>query len=301
LTIGDEIIISIMEHHSNIIPWQVIAQKTGAVLKIVELNENEEFNLEQFKSLISGKTKLVSVVHLSNTLGCINPVEEIIEIAHKYGAKVLIDACQSTAYIPIDVQAMDCDWLVASGYKMCAPMGIGFLYGKSELLRSMPPFLTGGEMVKDVFRDHATYKDLPHKFEAGTPSIADAIGLGATVDYLDRIGMDKIYAYETDLTKYLIKQLQQIPSIRIYGPEPEVTAVGKVAIVMFSVENISAKELSSNLDKAGIAINAGFHATQPLHQYLEIESTARASLYFYNTYSEVDVFVSVMKEIINFK
>lgn len=299
LTRGDEIIISVMEHHSNIVPWQVLQEKTGAVLKFVELNENEEFNLEQFKTLISDRTKLVSVVHLSNTLGCINPVEEIIALAHQKGAKVLIDTCQSLPHMPIDVQKMDCDWLVGSGYKMCGPTGIGFLYGKSELLRSIPPFLTGGEMVAEVFRERATYKDLPHKFEAGTPSIADAIAFGAAVDYLSQIGMDKIYAYEAELTKYLVKQLQQIQSIRIYGPQPENAAVGKVAVIIFTVEGIPASYLSSHLDKAGIAINAGLHATQPLHQHLGIESTARASLYFYNTYSEIDAFIAAIQEAIN--
>ena len=180
---GDEIILTVMEHHSNLIPWQLLAQRTGAVLKFVELTETQEFDLEHYKSLLSDKTKLVSVVHVSNTLGCINPVKEIAALAHQYGAKVLIDACQSTPHMTIDVQDMDCDWLVASGHKMCAPTGIGFLYGKLDILRSMPPFLGGGEMIADVFLDHSTYADLPHKFEAGTPAIAEAIGLGAAVDY----------------------------------------------------------------------------------------------------------------------
>ncbi|MEJ6485605.1 SufS family cysteine desulfurase [Nostoc punctiforme UO1] len=299
LTAGDEIIISVMEHHSNIVPWQVLQQKTGVVLKFVELDENEEFNLAQFQTLLSDRTRLVSVVHLSNTLGCINPVEKIIALARQKGAKILIDTCQSLPHLPIDVQKMDCDWLVGSGYKMCGPTGIGFLYGKSELLRSIPPFLTGGEMVDQVFRNYTTYKDLPHKFEAGTPSIADAIAFGAAIDYLSEIGMDNIYAYETKLAKYLLKQLQQIQSIRVYGPQPENAAVGKLAIVIFTIEGIPAKDLSSHLDMAGIAINAGLHATQPLHEYLGIESTTRASLYFYNTYSEIDAFIVAIKEVIN--
>jgi cysteine desulfurase/selenocysteine lyase len=243
---GDEIILSVMEHHSNLIPWQLLAQKTGAVLKFVELTDTEEFNLEQFKSLISDKTKLVSIVHVSNTLGCINPVQEIIAIAHKYGAKVLIDACQSVPHMPINVQLMDCDWLVASGHKMCAPTGIGFLYGKLDLLRSMPPFLGGGEMIADVFLDHATYADLPHKFEAGTPAIAEAIALGAAVDYLSNIGMDKIYAYEAQLTGYLFEQLAQIPEIRTYGPLPKVAGLGRAALASFTAGDVHPARLIDN-------------------------------------------------------
>ena len=297
---GDEIILSVMEHHSNLIPWQLLAQKTGAVLKFVELTDTEEFNLEQFKSLISDKTKLVSIVHVSNTLGCINPVQEIIAIAHKYGAKVLIDACQSVPHMPINVQLMDCDWLVASGHKMCAPTGIGFLYGKLDLLRSMPPFLGGGEMIADVFLDHATYADLPHKFEAGTPAIAEAIALGAAVDYLSNIGMDKIYTYEAQLTGYLFEQLAQIPEIRTYGPLPKVAGLGRAALASFTAGDVHPHDLSTILDQAGVAIRAGHHCTQPLHRYLVAQSTARASLSFYNTRQEIDVFITTLKEAVEF-
>lgn len=297
---GDEIILSVMEHHSNLIPWQLLAQKTGAVLKFVELTDTEEFNLEQFKSLISDKTKLVSTVHVSNTLGCINPVQEIIAIAHKYGAKVLIDACQSVPHMPINVQLMDCDWLVASGHKMCAPTGIGFLYGKLDLLRSMPPFLGGGEMIADVFLDHATYADLPHKFEAGTPAIAEAIALGAAVDYLSGIGMDKIYAYEAQLTGYLFEQLAQISEIRTYGPKPKVAGLGRAALASFTAGDVHPHDLSTILDQAGVAIRAGHHCTQPLHRYLVAQSTARASLSFYNTRQEIDVFITTLKEAVEF-
>ncbi len=300
LKTGDEIILSVMEHHSNLIPWQLLAQKTGAVLKFVELNETEEFNLEQFKTLICDKTKLVSVVHVSNTLGCINPVPEIIAIAHKYGAKVLIDACQSVPHMPIDVQKLDCDWLVASGHKMCAPTGIGFLYGKLKLLRSMPPFLGGGEMIADVYLDHATYADLPHKFEAGTPAIAEAIALGAAVDYLTNIGMDKIYTYEAELTGYLFEQLAQIPEIRTYGPLPKVAGFGRAALAAFTAGEVHPHDLSTMLDQAGVAIRAGHHCTQPLHRYLKAQSTARASLSFYNTRAEVDVFITALKEAVDF-
>lgn len=297
---GDEIILSVMEHHSNLIPWQLLAQRTGAVLKFVELTETEEFDLEHFKSLLSDKTKLVSVVHVSNTLGCINPVKEICAIAHQYGAKVLIDACQSVPHMPIDVQAMDCDWLVASGHKMCAATGIGFLYGKLALLRSMPPFLGGGEMIADVFLDHSTYADLPHKFEAGTPAIAEAISLGAAVDYLSAIGMDTIHAYEEELTSYLFQQLQQIPELRLYGPKPNADGSGRAALAAFTAGDVHPHDLSTILDQAGVAIRAGHHCTQPLHRHIGAQSTARASLYFYNTTEEIDVFIAALKEAIDF-
>lgn len=300
LQAGDEIILSVMEHHSNLIPWQLLAQRTGAVLKFVELTETEEFDLEQFKSLISNKTKLVSTVHVSNTLGCISPVQEIIAIAHQYGAKVLIDACQSVPHMPIDVQKMDCDWLVASGHKMCGPTGIGFLYGKLELLRSMPPFLGGGEMIADVYLDRATYADLPHKFEAGTPAIAEAIALGAAVDYLGGIGMDKIYTYEAELTGYLFEQLKQIPEIRTYGPLPKVAGLGRAALAAFTAGDVHPHDLSTILDQSGVAIRAGHHCTQPLHRHLAAQSTARASLSFYNTREEIDVFITTLKEAVDF-
>ncbi|HEY9648612.1 MAG TPA: SufS family cysteine desulfurase [Chroococcidiopsis sp.] len=297
---GDEIILTVMEHHSNLIPWQLLAQRTGAVLKFVELTDSQEFDLEQFKTLLSDKTKLVAVVHVSNTLGCINPVEEITALAHRYGAKVLIDACQSVPHMPIDVQAMDCDWLVASGHKMCAPTGIGFLYGKLDLLRAMPPFLGGGEMIADVFLDHSTYADLPHKFEAGTPAIAEAIALGAAVDYLTGLGMDKIHAYEQELTSYLWAQLLQIPEVQLYGPRPNSDASNRAALASFTTGTVHPHDLSTILDQGGIAIRAGHHCTQPLHRYINAQSTARASLYFYNTREEVDVFIKALKEAIAF-
>lgn len=297
---GDEIILSVMEHHSNLVPWQFVAQRTGAVLKFVELTETEEFDFEQFQSLLSDKTKLVSVVHISNTLGCINPVREICAAAHRYGAKVLIDACQSAPHLPLDVQAIDCDWLVASGHKMCAPTGIGFLYGKLALLQAMPPFLGGGEMIADVFLDHSTYAELPHKFEAGTPAIGEAIALGAAIDYLTAIGMDQINAYEEELTAYLFKQLNQIPSLRIYGPQPQENGSGRAALAAFTAGDIHPHDLATLLDQAGIAMRSGHHCTQPLHRYLQIASTARVSLYFYNTREEIDLFIAALKETIDF-
>ncbi len=297
---GDEIILTVMEHHSNFVPWQMVAQKTGAVLKFVELTDTQEFDLEQFKTLISDKTKLVSVVHVSNTLGCINPVAEIVKISHSFGAKVLIDACQSLPHLPIDVQKIDCDWLVGSGHKMCGPTGIGFLYGKRDLLLEMPPFLGGGEMIEEVSLDNFTCGELPHKFEAGTPAIAEAITLGAAIDYLMGIGMDKIHAYEQELTAYLFEKLKEIPEITLYGPQPDSTGEGRAALATFTAGEIHANDLATILNDSGIAIRSGHHCTQPLHQYLGVSSTARASFYFYNTRDEVDQFVKALKEAIAF-
>ncbi|OUC14785.1 MAG: cysteine desulfurase [Alkalinema sp. CACIAM 70d] len=297
---GDEIILTVMEHHSNLVPWQFVAQRTGAVLKHVQLNAEEGFDFDHFTSLLSEKTKLVSVVHVSNTLGCINPVTEICAAAHQVGAKVLIDGCQSTPHLPIDVQAIDCDWFVASGHKMCGPTGAGFLYGKQAILEAMNPFLGGGEMIQDVFLDHSTYAGLPHKFEAGTPAIAEVIALGAAIDYLTAIGMDKIHAYEEELTAYLFQQLATIPNLRIYGPKPQANGQGRAALAAFTYEGLHANDLATLLDQSGVAIRSGHHCTQPLHNQLDLSSTARASLYFYNTFEEIDVFISALKETIEF-
>ncbi|HTL87804.1 MAG TPA: SufS family cysteine desulfurase [Leptolyngbya sp.] len=300
LQAGDEIILSVMEHHSNLVPWQMIAAKTGAVLKFVQLSETEGFDFEHYQSLLSEKTKLVSIVHVSNTLGCINPVQEICAEAHQFGAKVLIDACQSVPHMPIDVQAIDCDWLVASGHKMCAPTGIGFLYGKLDVLRAMPPFFGGGEMIADVYLDHSTYADLPHKFEAGTPAIAEAIALGAAVDYLTKIGIDKIHAYEEELTAYLFQRLAEVPSLRIYGTKPDANGRGRAALASFTAGELHPHDLSTLLDQSGIAIRSGHHCTQPLHRLLNAPGTARASLYFYNTREEIDRFIDALKDTIDF-
>ncbi len=295
LQAGDEVILTKMEHHSNLVPWQLVAQKTGAVLKFVDLSADENFDLAHYKSLLSAKTKLVSVVHVSNTLGSVTPVKEVIALAHAQGTKVLIDACQSAPHMPLDVQDMDCDWLVASGHKMCAPTGIGFLYGKLELMRSMQPFFGGGEMIADVFFDHSTYADLPHKFEAGTPSIGEAIALGAAIDYLTNIGMAEIHAYEQELSVYLYQQLAKIPQIRTYGPKSH-----RAALAAFTAGEVHPHDLSTMLDQSGIAIRAGHHCTQPLHRELKAQSTARASLYFYNTKAEIDQFIVALKESIDF-
>ena len=297
---GDEILLSVMEHHSNIVPWQIIAQKTGAVIKWIQLDSKEALDLENYKSLLSDKIKLVSVVHISNTLGNVNPVREIVELAHKYGAKVLIDACQSVPHMPIDIQQIGCDWLVASGHKMCAPTGIGFLYGKKAILEAMPPFLGGGEMIGEVYFDHSTYGELPHKFEAGTPAIGEAIALGAAVDYLSNIGMENIHNYEAELTAYLFKKLETIPNLKIYGVKPDANGEGRAALAAFNVPGIHASDLATLLDHEGIAIRSGHHCTQPLHRLFEASGSARASLYLYNTRDEIDRFITALKETIDF-
>ncbi len=296
----DEIILSVMEHHSNIVPWQIIAQRTGAVIKYIQLNQQEALDLENYKSLLSDKTKLVSVVHVSNTLGVINPIEDIVKLAHQYDAKILIDACQSVPHIPIDVQQIDCDWLVASGHKMCAPTGIGFLYGKKAILEAMPPFLGGGEMIDEVYFDHSTYGKLPHKFEAGTPAIGEAIALGAAIDYLSNIGMDNIHDYEAELTAYLFKKLATIPNLKIYGTPPDINGEGRAALAAFNVTGIHASDLATLLDHEGIAIRSGHHCTQPLHRLFDASGSARVSLYFYNTRDEIDRFIVALKETIDF-
>jgi cysteine desulfurase/selenocysteine lyase len=296
LQAGDEIILTVMEHHSNLVPWQWVAQRTGAVLKYVHLTPQETFDLEHYQSLLSNRTKLVACAYVSNTLGCVNPVTEIIQLAHHWGAKVLLDACQAVPHMVVDVQVLDCDWLVASGHKMCGPTGAGFLYGKPELLRQMSPFLGGGEMIADVFLDHSTYADIPHKFEAGTPAIAEAIMLGAAVDYLQNLGLEAIHHYEQDLVAYLWEQLRNIPGIRLFGPAPPQRA----GLVTFSFADIHPQDLSTLLDEAGIAIRVGHHCTQPLHRYLQVSATARASLYFYNTRQEIDRFIQVLQDSVNF-
>jgi cysteine desulfurase/selenocysteine lyase len=294
---GDEIVLSVMEHHSNLIPWQWVAQKTGAHLKFIQITPEGELDLEHYQSLLSDRTRLVAVTQVSNMLGSINPVQEITELAHRYGAKVLLDACQSVPHMPVDVQALDCDWLAFSGHKMCGPTGIGVLYGRRELLRAMPPFLGGGEMIADVYWDHATYADIPHKFEAGTPAIAQAVGLGAAVDYLSQIGLERVHAHEQRLIAHLLDGIQRIAGIRVYGPKDPARRAG---LVSFSVEAVHPHDLSTLLDEQGIAVRAGHHCTQPLHRYLGVQSTARASVYLYNTLAEVDRFLDVLAEAVEF-
>ncbi|NJL98699.1 MAG: SufS family cysteine desulfurase [Synechococcaceae cyanobacterium RM1_1_27] len=297
LRAGDQIILSRMEHHSNLVPWQLVAQRTGALLKFVEVTPEGQLDLDQFRSLLNERTKLVSIVHVSNMLGSINPVESIIAAAHAQGARVLLDACQSVPHMGVDVQALDCDWLVFSSHKMCGPTGMGILYGKRALLEAMPPFMGGGEMIADVFWEHSTYADLPHKFEAGTPAIAEAVGLGAAVDYLTQIGIERIHQHEQALTQRLLAGILAIEGITVYGPQ---SASQRAGLVSFAVEGIHAHDLSTLLDNDGIAIRAGHHCTQPLHRHLGVAATARASVYLYNTLDEVDTFLVSLQESITF-
>jgi cysteine desulfurase/selenocysteine lyase len=298
LKAGDEIILSVMEHHSNLVPWQMISAKTGAVLKYVPPTSDGKLDMAVFhECLNSDRVKLVSLVHVSNVLGCINPVQEIVEFAHRAGAKVMIDACQSVPHMAIDVQALGCDWLVASGHKMCAPTGIGFLYGQEELLESMPPFMGGGEMISEVFLDHFTYAQLPYKFEAGTPAIGEAIALGSAVDYLTDLGMNAIHEYEQELTQYLLSQMLTIPEVEILGPHEE-----RAGLVAFAIKGgkIHANDIATMLDQEGIAVRSGHHCAQPLHRHFGLTGTARASLYFYNTKWEIDQFISALRSSIEF-
>ncbi|EEF39150.1 cysteine desulfurase 1, chloroplastic isoform X2 [Ricinus communis] len=297
---GDEVILTLAEHHSNIVPWQLVANRTGAVLRFVDLNENEVPDVLKLKETISEKTKLVVVHHISNVLASFLPVEDIIHWAHGAGAKVLIDACQSVPHMVVDVQGLDADFLVASSHKMCGPTGIGFLYGKSDILSTMPPFLGGGEMIADVFLDHSTYADPPSRFEAGTPAIGEAIGLGAAIDYLLGIGMQKIHDYEMELANYLYESLSSVPSVRIYGPKPSEN-VHRAALCSFNVENIHPTDIATFLDQQhGVAIRSGHHCAQPLHRHLGVNASARASLHFYNTKEDVDDFIQALNDTINF-
>jgi len=259
-----------MEHHSNLVPWQMAAQRTGAVLKFVKLTESMEYDLEHFKSLLSQRTKLVAVAHASNVLGTVNPVQNIIEEARRVGALVLLDACQSVPHMLVDVQALDADFIVASGHKMCGPTGIGFLYGKLSHLKSMPPVLGGGEMIDKVELTHSTYAQPPSRFEAGTPAIAEAVGLGAACRYLSRIGIEQIYEHERELGAYLYSQLETIPGLTLYGPK-----TGRTGLVAFNSDKVHATDLSFFLDQEGVAVRTGHHCTQPLHAVLGAAGSCR--------------------------
>jgi len=288
---GDEILTTFMEHHSNTVPWYQVCEATGAVIKRIELNPDGTLRLDDLDKLITDRTKLVAVVHTSNTLGTINPVRRIADAAHKKGAIVLVDGAQSTPHMKIDVQALGCDFFAFSGHKMCGPTGSGVLYGKRALLEAMPPFMGGGEMIKEVWFDHAVYNDLPYKFEAGTPSIAEAIGLGVAVDYLERIGMDKIRKHEKEITQYALQRLKEFPEVVVYGPQDVEQRGGLVA---FTLGDVHPHDLATFLDQDGIAIRAGHHCTMPLHKRLGLAATARASFYLYNTRDEVDTFIEAL-------
>jgi len=287
---GDEILLSVMEHHSNLVPWQQLAAASGAVLKFVPLNASECLDVAQLHSLVTPRTKLISMVHVSNTLGCVLPVGEVVAAARRVGARVLLDACQSVPHMPIDVAELGVDFLVASGHKMCAPTGIGFLWGRHELLSEMPPWMGGGEMIDDVYLDHSTYMPPPARFEAGTPPITQAVGLGAAVDYLTAVGMREVEAYEQHLGAYLYARLAQVPGLRLYGPDPS-RGIPRAALCAFNSETVHASDLATFLDQDGIAVRAGHHCTQPLHRALGAAGSARASLYIYNTERDVDALI----------
>ncbi|GAB4358337.1 MAG: cysteine desulfurase [Gammaproteobacteria bacterium] len=283
VTAGDEILITEMEHHSNIVPWQLLCEQVGAVLRVIPFNEQGELELEKFHQLLGPKTKLVSVVHVSNSLGTINPVEEIISAAHDKGVPVVLDGAQAAPHLPVDVQALDCDFYVFSGHKLFAPTGIGALYGKAELLESMSPYQGGGDMIRKVTFEKTEYSPLPHKFEAGTPHIAGAIGLGAAIDYLERIGMQAIQEYEHQLLGYATRAAQEVRGLKLVG-----TARNKASILSFVLDGIHAHDIGTILDHEGIAIRAGHHCTMPVMQHFGVAATARASFAFYNTRDDVD-------------
>jgi len=296
---GDEIILTEMEHHANLVPWQMLAQRSGAVLKFVRLTDSMEFDMEHFLSLLSAKTKLVAFTHASNVLGSVNPAHEIVAAAHKVGAVVLLDACQSVPHMPVDVQSLNPDFLVASAHKMCGPTGVGFLYGRKSLLESMPPVMGGGEMIHTVELQSSTYADPPYRFEAGTPAIAGCIGLGAACEYLTTLRMQRIHDHITRLGFYLYLQLSSIPNLELYGPNclvpPFPTRTGLVA---FNHKTIHAADLAFFLDREGIAVRTGHHCAQPLHKTLNVPGSVRASLYFYNSQQDVDTFVTKLKDVI---
>ena len=286
---GDEIIVSGLEHHSNIVPWQMMTKKNNAKLKVIPLKENGELDLKVFENLISDKTKLVFVNHVSNALGVINPIEKIIEIAHKNGAIVLVDGAQSSAHFDIDLQKLDVDFFTASAHKLCGPTGIGFLYGKKELLDLIPPYMGGGEMISEVTFEKTTYADLPHKFEAGTPNISGAIAFGYALDYLNNIGLDNIKKYEDYLLKYATNKLKQIDGMIIYGDTPN-----KTSVISFNIEGLHAYDIGSILDKFGIAVRTGQHCAQPIMDYFKISGTVRASFSFINTIEEIDELIKAI-------
>ncbi len=286
---GDEIIVSGLEHHSNIVPWQMMTKKNNAKLKVIPLKENGELDLKVFENLISDKTKLVFVNHVSNALGVINPIEKIIEIAHKNGAVVLIDGAQSSAHFDIDLQKLDVDFFTASAHKLCGPTGIGFLYGKKELLDLIPPYMGGGEMISDVTFEKTTYADLPHKFEAGTPNISGAIAFGYALDYLNNIGIDNIKKYEDYLLEYATNKLKEIDGMIIYGDTPN-----KTSVISFNIEGLHAYDIGSILDKFGIAVRTGQHCAQPIMDYFKISGTVRASFSFINTIEEIDELIKAI-------
>lgn len=287
---GDEILVSAMEHHSNIVPWQMLCERTGALLKVIPMNLDGELVMEEYHNLLSDKTKLVFCNHVSNALGTVNPIEKIIDAAHKVGAAVLIDGAQAAPHIKADLQALDVDFYTVSAHKMCGPTGVGMLYGKEEWLKKLPPYQGGGEMIAEVTFEKTTYADLPHKFEAGTPNICGGIAFGAALDYMNSIGFDAIAQYEDELLQYATEQLLTIEGLKIYG-----TAVHKTSVISFNIEGIHPYDIGTIVDKLGIAVRTGHHCAQPIMDFYQIPGTVRASFSFYNTKEEVDKLVEGIK------
>ena len=286
----DEIIVSALEHHSNIVPWQMLCEKTGAVLKVIPMSQEGELILNEYHKLLSNRTKLVFCNHVSNALGTINPIKEIIDAAHNIGAAVLIDGAQAAPHIQADVQELDVDFYTISAHKMCGPTGIGALYGKEEWLNKLPPYQGGGEMIAEVTFEKTTYADLPHKFEAGTPNICGGIAFGAALDYMNSIGFEAIAQYENELLEYATEQLLTIERLRIYG-----TSKNKTSVISFNIEGIHPYDIGSILDKLGIAVRTGHHCAQPIMDFYKIPGTVRASFSFYNTKEEIDALVTGVK------
>lgn len=290
LQAGDEIIISTMEHHSNIVPWQMICEEKGAILKVIPISDKGELLMDEFEKLLSSKTKLVSITHVSNTLGTINPVKEIVKLAKKAGAFVLIDGAQAVPHTKVDVQALDCDFYAFSAHKMFGPTGVGILYGKEAILNELPPYQGGGDMIKTVTFEKTTYNELPHKFEAGTPNIVGGLGLAAAIDYMNNIGIANIEAYEHELLNYATEKIKQIEGVRIIGE-----AINKASVLSFLVEGTHPSDIGMIIDKLGVAIRTGHHCTEPLMNRFDVPGTARASFAFYNTKEEIDTFILALE------
>lgn len=284
---GDEVLVSAMEHHSNIVPWQMLCERTGAILKVIPMNQEGELRMDVYEQLLNDKTKLVFCNHISNALGTINPIEEIIKKAHKFGAAVLIDGAQAAPHLVADVQALDVDFYTCSAHKICGPTGVGMLYGKEEWLNKLPPYQGGGEMIAEVTFEKTTYAGLPHKFEAGTPNICGGIAFGAALDYMNSIGFENIAKYEHELLLYATQELLKIEGLKIYG-----TAKNKTSVISFNIDGIHPYDIGSILDKLGIAVRTGHHCAQPIMDFYKIPGTVRTSFAFYNTIEEVDVLVA---------
>ena len=290
---GDEIIISTMEHHSNIIPWQVLCQEKGSHLRVIPISDAGELIIDEYENLLTPRTKLVAITHVSNVLGTVNPIEQIVEIAHSRGVPVLVDGAQAVPHMKVDVQKLGCDFYVFSGHKIYGPTGIGVLYGKAELLEAMPPYQLGSEMIKSVTFERTIYNDLPFKFEPGTPHIAGVIGMGAAIDYLNGIGMDRIDAYEHDLLEYGMESLSGIDGVQLIG-----TAPGKSSVMSFVMDSAHPHDIGTILDTEGVAVRTGHHCAQPLMHRFGVPATARASLSFYNTKDEIDLLVKAIDRVI---